>query len=105
MISYTSKIQFALLCFGVSWNHLAVVPASTLMAIFFFGIEELAVQLEEPFSILPLYTLCDTVWDGAVELYSSPTPLTRDAGISAPRCVATSSDSVPVVELADHRVR
>jgi predicted membrane chloride channel (bestrophin family) len=67
------------------------------MAIFFFGIEELAVQLEEPFSILPLYTLCDTVWDGAVELYSSPTPLTR--------CVATSSDSVPVVELADHRVR
>jgi putative membrane protein len=40
--------------FGASWNHLTVVPATTLMAIFFFGIEELAVQLEEPFSILPL---------------------------------------------------
>ena len=40
--------------FGTSWNHVAVVPATTLVAIFFFGIEELAVQLEEPFSILPL---------------------------------------------------
>ena len=39
------------------------------MAIFFFGIEELAVQLEEPFSILPLNKLCDSVWDGAVELF------------------------------------
>jgi len=25
--------------FGGSWNHLAVVPAATLVAIFFFGIE------------------------------------------------------------------
>ena len=61
--------------FGSSWNHVAVVPATTLMAIFFFGIEELAVQLEEPFSIMPLNKLCDSVWDGAVELY-----LTQSAG-------------------------
>ena len=31
------------------------------MSIFLFGIEELAVQLEEPFSILPLEVLCNDV--------------------------------------------
>ena len=61
--------------FGTSWNHVAVVPATTLVAIFFFGIEELAVQLEEPFSILPLLKLCDGVWDGGVELYNEPEPI------------------------------
>jgi len=61
--------------FGTSWNHVAVVPATTLVAIFFFGIEELAVQLEEPFSILPLLKLCDGVWDSGVELYNEPEPI------------------------------
>lgn len=40
--------------FATSWNHLGVIPAAILIAFFFFGIEELAVQLEEPFSILPM---------------------------------------------------
>ena len=31
--------------FAEDWNHIALVPASALMAIFLFGIEELAVQL------------------------------------------------------------
>ena len=61
--------------FATSWNHLAVVPAATLVAIFFFGIEELAVQLEEPFSIMPLGKLCDSVWDGGVELFQDPEPV------------------------------
>ena len=43
------------------WNHVLLVPASALFAVFFFGIEELAVQLEEPFSILPIRNLCDGV--------------------------------------------
>mmetsp|Transcript_62773 Transcript_62773/g.107781 ORF Transcript_62773/g.107781 Transcript_62773/m.107781 type:complete len:404 (-) Transcript_62773:329-1540(-) len=51
--------------FGASWNHILVVPASALMAIFLFGVEELSVQLEEPFSILPLKFLCDSVRDFA----------------------------------------
>ena len=63
----------------------AVVPATTLMSIFFFGIEELAVQLEEPFSILPLNTLCDSVWDGAVELFL------YDDDSAPPRPVETAS--------------
>ena len=61
--------------FATSWNHLAMVPAATLVAIFFFGIEELAVQLEEPFSILPLGALCGAVWDGGVELFQDPEPV------------------------------
>ena len=66
--------------FGTSWNHLAVVHATTLVAIFFFGIEELAVQLEEPFSILPLSKLCDSVWDGGLELFDEPEPCENNPG-------------------------
>lgn len=40
--------------FGTSWNHILLVPCSAIIALFLFGIEELAVQLEEPFSILPI---------------------------------------------------
>ena len=47
--------------FGNSWNHLGLLPAVAVMSIFLFGIEELAVQLEEPFSILPLEVLCNDV--------------------------------------------
>ena len=47
--------------FAVSWNHFALVPASAMMSLFLFGIEKLSVQLEEPFSILPLERLCDGV--------------------------------------------
>lgn len=33
----------------------AIIPISALNALFLFGIEELGVQIEEPFSILPMY--------------------------------------------------
>jgi hypothetical protein len=51
--------------FSASWNHCALLPAATLISIFLFGIEELAVQLEEPFSILPLESLCAEVGGAA----------------------------------------
>jgi putative membrane protein len=38
-----------------------LVPASAVLAFFLFGIEELAVQLEEPFSILPMQRFCDGI--------------------------------------------
>lgn len=41
----------------------AVIPAVVVVAIFFFGIEELALALEEPFSILPMKAFCDRVKD------------------------------------------
>lgn len=43
--------------FDKSWNHWGLLPASIVISFFFFGIEELAIQLEEPFSILPLKQL------------------------------------------------
>ena len=36
----------------------AVLQASAVMAFFLFGVDELAMQLEEPFSILPMQVLC-----------------------------------------------
>ncbi|KAL3905732.1 MAG: hypothetical protein SGARI_004319, partial [Bacillariaceae sp.] len=44
---------------------LPTLPASALVALFLFGIEELAVQLEEPFSILPMQNFCDEIKDTA----------------------------------------
>lgn len=49
--------------FEGSWNHIATIPASAVLAIFLFGIDELAVTLEEPFSILPLEAFCDGIRD------------------------------------------
>jgi putative membrane protein len=42
-------------------DGIAVVPATALIALFLFGIDELAMQLEEPFSVLPMQTFCDSV--------------------------------------------
>jgi len=45
--------------FKTSWNHVAMIPAAGLLALFLFGIEELAIQLEEPFSIFNLQELAE----------------------------------------------
>jgi predicted membrane chloride channel (bestrophin family) len=44
---------------GESWNHWATIPAEFLIAFFLFGIEEVGIQIEEPFSILPLEAFCN----------------------------------------------
>ena len=44
---------------GDSWNHWATVPAALLLAFFLGGIEEVGIQIEEPFSILPLEAMCN----------------------------------------------
>ena len=46
----------------------ALVPISTLNALFLFGIEELGVKIEEPFSILPLAHFCDEIMSTADEV-------------------------------------
>ena len=48
---------------GDSWNHWVTIPATFVIAFFLFGIEETGIQLEEPFSILPLEAMCN----GAIE--------------------------------------
>ena len=44
--------------------------ATAVLSIFLFGIEELAIQLEEPFSILPLLGYTDTIGTNVVEIIS-----------------------------------
>ena len=43
---------------GESWNHWATIPATFILSIFLFGVEEVGIQIEEPFSILPLEAMC-----------------------------------------------
>ena len=42
-----------------SWNHLLTIPSCALITFFLIGVEELGLQIEEPFSILPLEAFCD----------------------------------------------
>ena len=44
---------------NTSWNHWATIPATFIISFFLFGIEEVGVQIEEPFSILPLEAFCN----------------------------------------------
>lgn len=46
----------------------SVIPTVAIVAVFLFGIEELAVQLEEPFGILPMQKFCDEVKDSCRSL-------------------------------------
>ena len=48
---------------GKYWNHWVTIPATDIIAFFLLGIEEIGIQIEEPFSILPLEALCN----GAIE--------------------------------------
>jgi len=41
----------------------SLVPAMAILSLFLFGIERLSVELEEPFSILPLSRICESVQD------------------------------------------
>jgi predicted membrane chloride channel (bestrophin family) len=56
--------------FRGSWNHIAVIPAIALASIFLFGIEEIATQLEEPFTILPMQGFCDKIGANCDEIVS-----------------------------------
>ena len=56
--------------FKGSWNHIAEIPAIALASVFLFGIEELATQLEEPFTILPMQGFCDKIGANCDEIVS-----------------------------------
>jgi len=46
--------------FGSTWNHVGLIPVCFGLGLFFLGIEELATQMEEPFSILPMEKMCES---------------------------------------------
>ena len=111
--------------FGSSWNHLAMIPAATVISTMLFGIEEIGTQLEEPFTVLPMQAFCDKIYNWCMEIVSwapgdngrpmrtvSPQHATFDAngaaaaGVPPPAVnvpagppVTTSSTSTSVVDL------
>jgi len=44
---------------GDSWNHWATIPATFMCSFFLCGICEVGIQIEEPFSVLPLEAFCN----------------------------------------------
>ena len=69
--SWLLLLPFALYqpCAG-SWNHLAMIPATAAISVFLFGIDEIATQLEEPFTILPMQAFCDKIYNWCMEIVS-----------------------------------
>ncbi|KAL7536531.1 hypothetical protein ACHAXR_009275 [Thalassiosira sp. AJA248-18] len=56
--------------FANSWNHWVMIPATAFISVCLFGIEELATQLEEPFTILPMQGFCDKIGANCDEIVS-----------------------------------
>ena len=56
--------------FAFSWNHIAMIPAAAVISTFLFGIEELATQMEEPFTILPMQGFSDKIYNWCNEIVS-----------------------------------
>jgi ion channel-forming bestrophin family protein len=56
--------------FEISWNHVVLIPVTTAISIMLFGIEEIATQLAEPFTILPMQTFCDKIYNWCMEIVS-----------------------------------
>jgi predicted membrane chloride channel (bestrophin family) len=52
----------------LKWHALFVAP---LLVLILFGIDEIGVELEEPFQLLPLETLCDAIKAQSTELLAS----------------------------------
>merc|ERR1712113_55588 len=56
--------------FSSSWNHIALIPAVTVISTMLFGIEEIGTQLEEPFTVLPMQAFCDKIYNWCMEIMS-----------------------------------
>ena len=56
--------------FDGSWNHIALIPTTAVIALMLFGIEELGTQLAEPFTVLPMQVYCDRIYNWCMEIMS-----------------------------------
>lgn len=85
--------------FGDSWNHIGLIPATAILSVFLFGIEELATQLEEPFTILPMQAFCDKIYNWCTEI-ASWTAGDNGMEVKQPLPQHTVQQSSPVKEMA-----
>jgi putative membrane protein len=56
--------------FKGTWHNVGLIPTTALVSLLLFGIDELATQLEEPFSILPMQGFCDKIYNCCFEIVS-----------------------------------
>jgi ion channel-forming bestrophin family protein len=56
--------------FGFMWNHIGMLPTMAVLTLLLFGTEELATQMEEPFTILPMQAFCDKIGNWCNEIIS-----------------------------------
>ena len=54
--------------FATSWNHISMIPVTVVISVMLFGIEEIGTQLEEPFTVLPMQTFCDKIYNWCMEI-------------------------------------
>ena len=57
--SWLGLLPLAVWGIDPSWNHLITIPSTMAVTFFLLGIEELGLQIEEPFGILALEAFCD----------------------------------------------
>jgi len=72
---------------GNTWNHWATIPAEFIITFFLFGIEEVGIQTEEPFSILPLEAFCN----GAIQATNEELLKTQKSGVFENLCPASEN--------------
>jgi ion channel-forming bestrophin family protein len=87
--------------FATSWNHVGMIPATAVLSVFLFGIEELGTQLEEPFTILPMQVFCDKIYNWCLEI-ASWSPGDNGRAMKAIRPEHAYFASVPVPETATY---
>jgi len=83
-------------CAG-SWNHVAMIPATTAVSIFMFGIDEIATQLEEPFTILPMQAFCDKIYNWCMEIVSWA-PIENGMPVTQVAESITAAESLPTID-------
>ncbi|KAK9834162.1 hypothetical protein WJX81_003973 [Elliptochloris bilobata] len=74
------------------------VPATTIIAFLLLGIEEIGVQIEEPFSILPLENLCVAVKEDIAEMCGEGSGMRSLVKRRLPRASQQSSEPAQAVE-------
>jgi len=81
--------------FAGSWNHIAMIPTVAAISIFLFGIDELATQMEEPFTILPQQGFCDKIYNWCNEIVS------WEAGDNGQPVPAHQTGEMPVAQASE----
>eukprot|EP00877_Chromochloris_zofingiensis_P009929 jgi/Chrzof1/518/Cz01g18220.t1 len=83
-----------------------VIPCSGVLAFLLLGIDEIAIQLEEPFGILPLEAICETIKRNLEDLTSSEQSVQQVVDMASthrPQAQATDASTASVPDFSNTR--